>query len=179
MKKKRCVGHALAAVTGALALSLSCQADAAMVVYQNTAFAAGDQVSYSTDAFSISDPGTYQATLTDFKFPAPLQELGLILTTAGTQEVNRLDKPGSFVFSVSAPGTYDASMYALAGGTLQLGLYGVSVALDNGAVVPTPLPPAALLLGSALLVVVASGRRGRRRIEAGTGPRVESAQPGA
>lgn len=159
MRKANARGRAAAAVSGALLLGLSCQAGAATVVYQNTGFVYGDTVSYFTDQFTINDPGTYQATLTDFNFPAPLDQLGVIVTTDGTQEVARLDQPGlSAPFNVASPGTYDVNLYGLAGDTLKLGLYGVNVAL-SASPAPVVLPPAVVLLGSAMLALGVAGRR--------------------
>ena len=177
MRRNKVKGRIAAAVSVAMLLGLASRADAAMVAYQDTGFVHGSQVSYSSAEFTIADAGTYQATLKDFIFPEPLDKLGLIITTGGTQELGRIDlgpndKVGSFTFHAD-PGTYDASFYGLAGPALQLGLYGVRVALDtqvggtSGTPAPVPLPPSLVLLGTAVL---AFSLAGRRRPGVGAGP---------
>lgn len=138
--------HKLKAVLGGMVLlGAAGAADAAMVVYSDTGFISGKSVGYASNEFTIDNSAVYTATLKDFKFPDPFQNLALIITTNGTEELGRINGPGSFNFA-AAPGIYTASLYGLAGGTLELGLYGVNIA-------PVALPPALVLLGSSLLVL--------------------------
>lgn len=165
MIRHKLTGRLTGAMAGMVLLGLSSHADASMVVYQDTGPIQGSQVSYSQTAFTIADAGTYQATLRDYAFPEPFDKLGLLITTNGTQELGRIDlgpqqTVGSFTFQAD-PGTYNADLYALAGPTYQLGWYGVSVAM-GGSPAPTPLPPSVVLLGTALLALVAAGRRRAR-----------------
>lgn len=160
MRINQARGRALAAVSGLLLLGLSGYADAAMVAYQDTRFVHGDQVSYSNTQFTIGDAGTYVATLKDFNFPDKLAALGLTITENGTQQIWQTHQAGSFTFQAD-PGTYDANFYGLAGGPLQLGLYGVSVMLagPGGQPAPVPLPPSLLLLATAVVgIFLAEGR---------------------
>lgn len=168
----------VSAASAALFMGLTSQAHASMVqlAYQDTAFVQGSQASYSQNAFTISNAGDYVATLKDFVFPEHFDQLGLIITTNGTQTLGQINlgadqKVGSFAFHAD-PGTYDANLYALAGSTLQLGLYGVSVSLGplpgtSGSPAPVPLPPSALMLATALMALAIGGRRGRGRQSAG------------
>ena len=151
-----------AVLSGLSLLGLASTAGAAVVAYKDNGFIYGNTPYYSSNDFTITDPGTYKATLTDFNFPQSLQQLGLIITDGGSNELDRLTGPGFFTFD-AAPGTYSADLYGVAGGSLQLGLYGISVIMDDGTVggVPAPvaLPSALILLGSALLVFGGVARR--------------------
>jgi hypothetical protein len=144
-----------AALSGMVLLWSAGAAQAAMVVYDDTGFISGKSVGYSSNEFTIGNSGVYTATLKDFKFPDLFQNLGLIITANGTDELGRISGPGSFNFA-AAPGIYTASLYGLAGGAMELGLYGVSVA-------PVALPPALVLLGSSLLVLVGLPRMRKDR----------------
>lgn len=154
-------------VGGALLMAFSGYADAALVAYHDTGFIHGSNVTYLQNEFTISASGDYQATLKDFVFPEHFDKLGLLISANGTQELGRIDLTpkttvGSFNFHAD-PGTYDASLYGLAGPDFQVGMYGVSVALGAlaGASSPAivPLPPTVLLLGTAVLVLAVAGRR--------------------
>jgi hypothetical protein len=121
--------------------------------YQDVGFISG--VDRSSNAFDIVLAGTYRATLTDFVFPEAFQALQLIVTSA-TQEFGRIEGTGSFVFDAD-PGRYFVSLFGQAGGIFDLGLYGVDISVAN--VAPVPLPPAALLLLSALGALAAVRKR--------------------
>jgi len=146
MSKANLFGRFKVVLSGIVLLWSAGAADAAMVVYDDTGFISGKTAGYSSNEFTIENSGIYTATLKDFKFPDLFQNLGLIITANGTDELGRINGPGSFNFA-AAPGMYTASLYGLAGGAMELGLYGVSVA-------PVALPPALVLLGSSLLVLV-------------------------
>lgn len=152
-----------AAVAGVLMLGMAGTAGAAVVVYKDNGFVYGDTPTYSTNEFTISDPGTYTATLADFQFPQSLDQLGLLVTDGGTQELGRSLGPGSFNFDAQ-PGTYTAALYGVAGGALQLGYYGVNIQLGDDSVVPTSpviLPSTIVLLATGLIVFGGVARRRR------------------
>lgn len=129
------------------------------VSYQDVGFISG--ISSSSQAFEIVTAGVYRATLTDFVFPEAFQTLQLIVTSA-TQEYGRIDGSGSFLFDVD-PGRYFVSLFGQAGGVFDLGLYGVDISAAN--VAPVPLPPAALLLLSALGALAATRARRKEDVE--------------
>lgn len=116
--------------------------------YQDVGFIEG--IGYVSRPFEVALAGTYQATLKDFSFPEPFQVIELIVTSA-THEYGRLTSSDSFFFSVD-PGRYFVSLMGQAGTAFDLGLYGIEIAYVSN-VAPVPLPPAALLLLSALGVL--------------------------
>ena len=161
MSLYKVIHRVLSVLAGVSLLGLASTAGAAVVAYKDNGFIYGNTPYYASNDFTISDAGTYKATLTDFSFPQSLQQLGLIVTDGGTNQLARLDGPGNFTFDAT-PGTYTANIYGIAGGSLQLGLYGISIALDDGSVgnlAPVALPSALILLVSALLVFGGVARR--------------------
>ena len=66
-----------------------------------------------TDVFNIESRGTYEATLTDFRFPNPLKITGLNITTA-RESLGSLQGSGSFTFD-AGPGDYYLGFFARAG----------------------------------------------------------------
>lgn len=149
---KRIFKVAVAAV-GLLAMG---QVHAALVAYEDVGFIKG--TGYSSDAFKIDTAGTYKASLTDFVFPSTFGQLALDVTTATTSQ-GKLMAPGSFVFDAT-PGTYYASLFGVAGGPLELGLFGVKI--ESFTPPPVPVPAAIVLLASGLCVLMQMAWRRRR-----------------
>lgn len=163
MKTKwKSLGSLVAAVTTLLVAN---SAMAATVVYKDTGFIYGTTPTYSSDPFTISDAGTYQAVLVDYDFPQPLGALGLSINDGGSNEVGHMTGGGSFNFDAQ-PGTYVANLYGVGGGGLQLGLYGLSVELI-GSPSPVALPPTVILLASAVGVFGLVARRRQSFMPAG------------
>jgi hypothetical protein len=140
------------------------QANAASVVYEDVGFIRG--VGFESDSFMVSADGTYRASLTDFNFPVKFDELNFTITTlnadlTGMHEIDSLSGAGWFDFEASSGITYYANVHGVAGGRLDLGLYGIGVAALNAPVSSVPLPAPLLLLSSALVVIGAFGRGGR------------------
>jgi len=130
------------------------------VVYEDVGFISGyEQVS---ESFQITRAGTYRATLTDFEFPVAFDFLNLNIVSS-IKEFGRVSAEGSFIFEAD-PGTYYANLLGLSGGDLELGLYGVQVALIDGfdSVSPVPLPAPVVLLASALIMIFTFFRRTSR-----------------
>ena len=140
---------------GAIAISYS--ANAAKVVYEDVGFVKGTEE--SSTQFSITQAGTYEATLIDFVFPATFDLLSFQLTAGSPSElfeVNRLENAGKFTFEATA-GTYYANLLSVAGGAHEIGLYGLQISQLSSVV---PLPPAILLFLSSALVLVLFGFNG-------------------
>lgn len=133
-------------------------AQAATVVYEDVSFFNG--VGTQSDLFKISAAGTYQATLTDFKFPNTFtSNFGLLVGTSNAESGSTLGA-GSFTFDAT-PGTYWANVYGVTDKPLNLGLFGVRIEQLSGAVAsPVPLPGGLLLLASALVAYAGIGRGG-------------------
>jgi hypothetical protein len=124
-----------------------------------TPFSLPVQFSFGLDevhtTFTTPVGGTYKARLVDFNLPSSFETLKLILVDADKLTlVDTLDAAGgasSFLFNALAGDNFGVAIAANAGGILDLGSFGASVSL-------VPIPAAALLFGSALLLLV------RRRV---------------
>lgn len=156
-------GAGLMAGVGLL-LGAQLQAQAAAVTvdaansYQDVGLVSG--FSGAVNPFDIGAAGTYEVRLTDFAFPAdPFDTLRLIVTSA-TEEYGRLDGPGSFLFTAGT-GHYFLSLVWDTGGDFDMGLYGVEIAASGIPASVVPVPPALVLLMSAIGVLVFIRYRGR------------------
>lgn len=132
--------------------------NAAMVVYEDVGFIR--DVGYESDSFTVPSDGSYRVTLTDFTFPNNFEQLNLSITSYKT-EINSVSGSGWFDFEAQSGITYYTNVYGVAGGPLDLGLYGVGVESLSAPVSSVPLPAPLLLLSSALVVLGAFGRGGR------------------
>jgi hypothetical protein len=170
MKRPK-IEKGLRALLAAIMLGATLSAQAAVVTvdathpYQDVGFISG--TGGVTNAFDIALAGSYQAKLTDFKFPDAFQTLQLIVTSA-TDEYGRITEPGSFSFDAT-PGRYYVSVMGKAHPPFDLGLYGVWIgaAAVQPPVAPVAIPAAGLLMLSALGVLAVIRRRGG---ELGSGP---------
>jgi hypothetical protein len=132
----------------------STHAFSANVVFEDVGFIRGaDQ---NTHSFTVNQHGTYRATLTDFSFPSEFDVLGMSINTS-MSELGRLDNAGSFTFDAGPEIVFYANIFGVAQGSLDLGLYGINVALDT-AVSHVPLPTSILMLASAFLILGAVKR---------------------
>lgn len=120
-----------------------------------------DSQTFYTDTFSIGSAGMFEAVLTDFNFPDPLESYGLSITTA-TESLGQLTDSGSFMFSAD-PGKYYLSVFATAE---NFGQYGIQISQMDDAlagittgVSAVPVPAAVWLFGSGLLGLAGVTRR--------------------
>lgn len=135
---------------------------AAKVVYEDVGFVRG--VEESSTQFSISQGGTYEAALIDFKFPVEFELLSFQLTAGSPSplfEVDRLEGGGSFTFNAN-PGNYYANLIGVGGGTYEIGLYGLQISQLSSVV---PLPPSVLLFLSCVLAMFLFGFNGNNPLE--------------
>ncbi len=103
-------------------------------VYEDVGFI--NDMEFSSTPFYIpvdttSSDNFYRATLTDFENPAAFDLLGLDVTTSTTSMGAALitgDGQKFFDFDAT-PGVYYANLFGVAGGELDLGLYGVQIAM--------------------------------------------------
>jgi hypothetical protein len=123
----------------------STTATASTTVYEDVGFLAGFE--YGTDPFEITDAGLYQATLTDFEYPAGFDYLSLAVTSStdmfGFIELTGGITSGMFTFYAD-PGIYFASIIGDTSGSL--GLYGVDITA-----VPEPSTWLMLMIGILLM----------------------------
>ena len=146
----------LMALSIVLAGLCTMEARAAAVVYENVGFFAGP--GHDSHSFTVASAGTYQAKLTDFKFPEYFSELSLSVTTSLT-ELGRVDTPGLFQFDAAPGTTFYANVYGVPAGALDLGLYGINVsAMSDGNVSPVPVPMSLVLMVSGMIALRALGR---------------------
>ena len=116
-----------------------------------------------TYLFNISTVGIYQASLTDYNFPAAFQAMLLGISRTGGPLLGQISNAGSFNFSAGQTGSYTALFFG-APGTFNIGpfsanasSYGISVAA-----VPEPEVWAMMLIGAGLI-----GYQVRRKSKAG------------
>ena len=152
--------HACAVIAVALALFGSPSAHAEMVtldetfevvVFEDVQFIEGTQGIVT--AIDIAAPGNYIARLTDFAFPSAFDELALTIVTSSAS-FGSVTGAGEFGFTVTDPGQYFAVVFGVAGGIGELGLFGLEI------VQVVPLPAPALLLASAVSMLMLQRRRG-------------------
>ena len=132
------------------------------VVFEDVSFLYGSQG--KNNSFTITAPGTYQATLVDFDFPSSFDTLSMNITKGATSEVERMNAPGSLVFDAT-PGLYFANVFGTAdsGHSVNASLYGLKIAQMSVSAVP--LPTAIGMFVSALLLYVGFGSAGTRVTE--------------
>ncbi len=130
------------------------------VVYEDVMFVEGRD--YFSKPIEIETPGTYEAVLTDLEFPAPLETLGMAVSSA-TQTLGTLYDAGSLDFLAETAGTYYLSVFAETaswGDFGSLGLIGIKVSHLSGIPLSAvPLPGAFWLFSSALGVLAGAARR--------------------
>ncbi len=150
-------------VAAAALLATACltSAQAAIIVYEDVDFIKGTDT--RSESFTIKQAGSYQVTLSDFRFPKSFTELDLLIGTAASKEfhgdeVGSIKGPGIFTFNAIA-GTYWANVLGITDKPLDIGLYGIRIEQMNS-VSAVPLPTSILMLGSALVAFVGFGRGG-------------------
>ena len=128
-------------------------------VYEKVSFVVGTET--FSDSFTVPVAGTYKATLTDQNYPAPFATLLLAVSTSQALLGGADLSTPQFTFEAQPGVTYFASIAAIAGPGMDIGLFGADVAL-------VPIPAAAMLFASALisLLVVARRRAGGQQSSA-------------
>lgn len=127
-----------------------CSAHASTVVLEDYQSVSGFTV--SNTPFLVDQAGTYEAFLTDLKYPVAFDKLFLgILDDVSLTPLGFRYGEGSLTFNVSTPGQFVAQFMGLpgAGG---VGTYTLQIKA-------IPIPPAAMLLFSGLMGLVLVGRR--------------------
>lgn len=119
----------------------------AAVVLQEVSFLSG--VGTSNLDFSITQQGKYKAEMVDFVFPTKFDEMGLHITDDSFNVIKEISSTtGGFTFTFEAmPGNYVASVFGDAGGSLDIGLYGLKVS-------QVPLPTALVMFVSGMLLLL-------------------------
>ena len=152
-------------VLASIALFLSASAHSAVLVVSDTMTGPGLQT--KSYAFNISSTGTYQATLTDFAFPASFAAMLLGISPSGGSLIGSISHAGSFNFDATQVGSYTALFFGAPGLfsistptgpiTAYASSYGITVAA-----IPEPEVWALMLIGAGLI-----GYQVRRKSKAG------------
>ena len=134
------------------------QARAETVLVSTTSLVVGSQSS----AYSFQTPGagTVVAQVTNVDWPQALSSLSFVAGSAD-QVMSSWSEPSSqssatLSFNVPGPGMYFADILATAGGSLDLGVYSLSIGFQPAA--PVPLPAPAWLLAAGLATLLALSR---------------------
>ena len=150
---------------GRLAWLLLCALAAAQVhaetLLTDTTLVTGTQS--AVFSFAAPGPGTVTVQLSDINWPQPLSSLNF-LASSGNNVLSSWSTQGSAtrLFQVTGGGDFFADVTAAAGGSLDVGLY--SLTLTFAPAVPVPLPSAFALLLAACVLLLALGRTARNEI---------------
>jgi len=146
------VGTSVGVTLAVLCLFAASPARADTVVLAQTTMISGTES--TVDSFTVPSDGTLTMQLSNIPWPEALSSLNFLLSTS-SQALSSLSVPqGSTSDSVQVgPGTYFAHLTGTAGGSLDLGLYSISIDFQPAGVVPLPTSGGLLLIG--LLAVLA------------------------
>ncbi len=116
-----------------------------------------DNTGVLSGTFTVPTSGSYQVTLSDLQFPQSLRTLLLAITQQGGEIVTTLAAAGTTVLpagTLQPNTTYDVFAIGQAGGALNAGLFGVTIAPAGGGALTfahtTPVGAVALLGSPAL-----------------------------
>lgn len=116
------------------------------VLYESVEFVNGTEANVTSLGGLMQ--GEYQLTLTDFVFPSAFEALGATISTA-TEVIDQVllgdgQTQGILNFNIAGSDSYYLSVFGMASGDYNLGLYGIE--LQSVSVAAVPLPPAAFLM---------------------------------
>jgi hypothetical protein len=125
-------------------------ARAEMIMLSQTTLITGSDSSVAT--ITVPSSGSLTVDLSNIPWPESLASLSFMLSSA-SQVVGTFSTDSSMVQSYEVtPGTYFAHLTGTAGGSLDLGIYSITVGFQPAGVVP--LPPSGSLLIIGLLAVL-------------------------
>ena len=121
---------------------------ASELLYAGAGFMVGTQS--LTDTFSVPTAGTLTVTLADVAWPQPLASLDVLMSSASGVLGPEMGA-GTSMFNVAA-GHYTASLFGVAQGALNAGVYSLEIQFQPGGSggTPVPLPTSIALLLSGL-----------------------------
>src|SRR5215472_6670456 len=117
-------------------------AQASTQLIADTTLVSGSET--ATLSFQAPGPGTVTVQLTNLDWPQALSSLSFMATTSN-QVLSPWSASSLSSFQVPASGTYYADVLAVAGGSLDLGAYSLSLTFTP-ATAPVPLPSSGALL---------------------------------
>lgn len=125
------------------------------VVYETVEFINGTEANVvSLNSLQL---GEYSLTLTDFVFPNAFEALGVTITSA-TSMVDQLlldgETQASIDFTIDQVDSYYLSVFGVATGNYNLGLYGLELRNVSYSPIPLPTPALLMLLGLGSIIAV-------------------------
>ncbi len=131
------------------------------LIYEDAQLVSGDSktyIGYFNQSLELTQAGSYQATLSDFEFPASFDMLGLTISSS-TQKMGEVWNSGSFNFNADA-GKYFLGLFYKTDETLNLGMYGVNLSyLGHPGASAVPLPAALWLMLTGLMAIAGYRRK--------------------
>ena len=176
LKYRTIVRTALSTTLALLVLFALPAARADTVLLAQTTMISGTES--TVDSFTVPSQGTLNIELSNIPWPEALSSLNFLLSNSSQVLASMTTPPNSASDSVQvAPGTYFAHLTGTAAGSLDLGLYSVTIDFQPAGVVPLPTSGGLLLIG--LLAVLAltwplERRKGERHEDVAS---VAQAQP--
>ena len=139
----------LAIFTTFLIVVYSGNSNAAEVIFEDVRFITGiEGVNGHNTQFTINSSGIYEAEMVDFVFPEEFDSLGLLISEGTNELGSQESNGGGFSFTFEAhPGLHFANVFGDAGGSLNIGLYGLKISKISS----VPLPTALVLFLSSLV----------------------------
>jgi len=158
----RLILRSLACVTLAtVCVLMPPQARAEMIMLAQTTLVSGTDSSVAT--ITVPTAGSLTVDVSNIPWPQSLASLNFMLSSS-SQVISAWSTEGTNVQSYSvSPGTYFAHVTGTAGGSLDLGLYSITVGFQPAGVVPLPSSGVLLVLGLLILLWLAlSGAKSRQ-----------------
>ena len=125
------------------------RANADTVLYDGSGFMRGTQ-SFS-DTFNLTAPGILTVTLSNVPWPQKLASLNFLLSSDNGTLGPEMSA-GTYSFNIVASGNIFAQWFGTAQGPLNAGVYSLKIDFQPGT--PVPLPTSAVLLLSALALLL-------------------------
>jgi hypothetical protein len=158
-----CVILAVAGLFGAT------QSRADMILLSQTTLVAGTESTVAS--FTIPGPGSLTVTLSNIAWPQSLESLSFMLSSSDqVMAAWSTENSTSESYNVT-PGTYFAHVTGSAAGSLDLGLYSITITFQPAGVVPLPASGTLLLCGLLAMALWAWSRQ-RRSQAASAVPRL-------
>jgi hypothetical protein len=110
---------------GLFDVNLQTSGASAQLVYDKTQGVSSTAALFDAQTLNLGTSATFDASLTDLKFPAAFSNLALVVSR-GSQILGKIYGGGAFSFPGS-PGSYQLTFVATPAANQQVGLYGVSI----------------------------------------------------
>lgn len=126
--------------------------------YESVHFIMGTQ--FESRKFNVLTAGSYELSIADLIFPAPLLTLGASITSA-QENLASMFEHGSTLVDLNS-GTHYLNFFARTPGYNDLGLFGMSLRFHGTELSQVPIPGALWLLGSGLIAFGGIARKSQK-----------------